>query len=144
MFLYIWQFLWSVSCDSFNKAIGFLFNRNPNILSDSYLTCFDRGCVFITYEVFALKQAVTIDTSAILQEKHKSYIYLTHATNREQESLASGTSCSLFYCIVIYMHFDRCSKWIDISLALRNDLSVEQQEHYCSCKTLTHNCIYST
>ncbi|XP_016303477.1 protein SERAC1-like [Sinocyclocheilus anshuiensis] len=48
------------------------------------------GCVFITYEVVTLNQAVTIDTSAILQEKHKSYIYLTHTTNREQESLASG------------------------------------------------------
>lgn len=48
------------------------------------------GCVFITYEVVTLNQALTIDTSAILQEKHKSYIYLTHATNREQESLASG------------------------------------------------------
>ncbi|XP_051501289.1 protein SERAC1-like [Myxocyprinus asiaticus] len=48
------------------------------------------GCVFITYEVFTLNQAITIDTSAILKEKHKSYIYLTHARNREQESLASG------------------------------------------------------
>nr|XP_055041319.1 protein SERAC1 isoform X2 [Misgurnus anguillicaudatus] len=47
------------------------------------------GCVFITYEVFSLKRAITVDTSAILQEKHKSYIYLTHAMNREQESLAS-------------------------------------------------------
>lgn len=48
------------------------------------------GCVFITYEAVSLNQAVTIDTSAILQEKHKSYIYLTRTTNREQESLASG------------------------------------------------------
>ncbi|KAK2884254.1 hypothetical protein Q8A67_017891 [Cirrhinus molitorella] len=48
------------------------------------------GCVFITYEMVTLNQAVTIDTSAILQEKHKSYIYLTHTTNREQESFASG------------------------------------------------------
>uniref|UniRef100_A0A8C2DI37 Serine active site containing 1 n=1 Tax=Cyprinus carpio TaxID=7962 RepID=A0A8C2DI37_CYPCA len=48
------------------------------------------GCVFITYEVVTLNQAFTIDTSAILQEKHKSYIYLTHTTNRKQESLASG------------------------------------------------------
>uniref|UniRef100_A0A8C1EU11 Protein SERAC1 n=1 Tax=Cyprinus carpio carpio TaxID=630221 RepID=A0A8C1EU11_CYPCA len=47
------------------------------------------GCVFITYEMVTLNQAITIDTSAILQEKHKSYIYLTHTTNREQESLAS-------------------------------------------------------
>uniref|UniRef100_A0A671P968 Protein SERAC1 n=1 Tax=Sinocyclocheilus anshuiensis TaxID=1608454 RepID=A0A671P968_9TELE len=54
------------------------------------LICLHRGCVFITYEVVTLNQAVTIDTSAILQEKHKSYIYLTHTTNREQESLASG------------------------------------------------------
>lgn len=48
------------------------------------------GCVFITYEVVTLNQALTIDTSAILQEKQKSYIYPTHSTNREQESLASG------------------------------------------------------
>uniref|UniRef100_A0A8C1QN66 Protein SERAC1 n=2 Tax=Cyprinus carpio TaxID=7962 RepID=A0A8C1QN66_CYPCA len=52
--------------------------------------CLHRGCVFITYEMVTLNQAITIDTSAILQEKHKSYIYLTHTTNREQESLASG------------------------------------------------------
>uniref|UniRef100_A0AAQ5YBS6 Protein SERAC1 n=1 Tax=Amphiprion ocellaris TaxID=80972 RepID=A0AAQ5YBS6_AMPOC len=37
---------------------------------------FCRGCLFITYEVVALDKAVTIDTSAILQEKYKSYIYL--------------------------------------------------------------------
>lgn len=48
------------------------------------------GCVFITYEVVTLNQALTIDTSAILQEKQKSYIYPTYTTNREQESLASG------------------------------------------------------
>uniref|UniRef100_A0A8C2Q617 Protein SERAC1 n=1 Tax=Cyprinus carpio TaxID=7962 RepID=A0A8C2Q617_CYPCA len=54
------------------------------------LICLHRGCVFITYEMVTLNQAITIDTSAILQEKHKSYIYLTHTTNREQESLASG------------------------------------------------------
>ncbi|XP_043075119.1 protein SERAC1 isoform X1 [Puntigrus tetrazona] len=48
------------------------------------------GCVFITYEVVTLNQALTIDTSAIQQEKHKSYIYPTYTTNREQESLASG------------------------------------------------------
>uniref|UniRef100_W5KG27 Protein SERAC1 n=1 Tax=Astyanax mexicanus TaxID=7994 RepID=W5KG27_ASTMX len=35
------------------------------------------GCVFITYEVITLNQAVTIDTRAILKEKQKSYIYLT-------------------------------------------------------------------
>uniref|UniRef100_A0A673NHL3 Protein SERAC1 n=1 Tax=Sinocyclocheilus rhinocerous TaxID=307959 RepID=A0A673NHL3_9TELE len=50
------------------------------------LICLHRGCVFITYEVVTLNQAVTINTSAILQEKHKSYIYLTHTTNREQEN----------------------------------------------------------
>uniref|UniRef100_A0A8C1U8M0 Protein SERAC1 n=1 Tax=Cyprinus carpio TaxID=7962 RepID=A0A8C1U8M0_CYPCA len=55
-----------------------------------YQVCLHRGCVFITYEMVTLNQAITIDTSAILQEKHKSYIYLTHTTNREQESLASG------------------------------------------------------
>ncbi|TRY57058.1 hypothetical protein DNTS_023960, partial [Danionella cerebrum] len=48
------------------------------------------GCIFITYEVVTLNQAITIDTSAILKEKHKSYIYLAHSTNREQEGLASG------------------------------------------------------
>ncbi|XP_036437907.1 protein SERAC1 isoform X1 [Colossoma macropomum] len=48
------------------------------------------GCVFITYEVITLDQAVTIDTRAILQEKQKSYIYLTPVTKKEQETL--GTS----------------------------------------------------
>ncbi|XP_072541824.1 protein SERAC1 isoform X3 [Salminus brasiliensis] len=48
------------------------------------------GCVFITYEVVSLNQAVTIDTQAILQEKQKSYIYLTPVTRKEQDSL--GTS----------------------------------------------------
>ncbi|KAJ8409693.1 hypothetical protein AAFF_G00217520 [Aldrovandia affinis] len=48
------------------------------------------GCVFITYEVIALNKAVTIDTQAILQEKHKSYIYLNTKTLNEQENLATG------------------------------------------------------
>uniref|UniRef100_A0A8C9S4N0 Protein SERAC1 n=1 Tax=Scleropages formosus TaxID=113540 RepID=A0A8C9S4N0_SCLFO len=48
-------------------------------ISDVYLcvpACF-RGGVFITYEVVALNKAFSINTQAILQEKHKSYIYLT-------------------------------------------------------------------
>ncbi|XP_030628325.1 protein SERAC1 [Chanos chanos] len=45
------------------------------------------GCVFITYEVVSLNNAITIDTKAILQEKHKSYIYLSPTTSKEQETL---------------------------------------------------------
>ncbi|KAB5540087.1 hypothetical protein PHYPO_G00097320 [Pangasianodon hypophthalmus] len=48
------------------------------------------GCVFITYEVVTLNQAVTIDTQAILQEKQKSYIYLTPITKVEQETLGTN------------------------------------------------------
>ncbi|KAF5900259.1 protein SERAC1 isoform X1, partial [Clarias magur] len=48
------------------------------------------GCVLITYEVVTLNQAVTIDTRAILQEKRKSYIYLTPITKVEQESLGTN------------------------------------------------------
>lgn len=48
------------------------------------------GCVFITYEVVALNRAVTIDTQAILQEKHKSYIYLTTTDRKEQETITTG------------------------------------------------------
>ncbi|XP_017548043.1 protein SERAC1 isoform X1 [Pygocentrus nattereri] len=48
------------------------------------------GCVFITYEVITLDQAVTIDTQAILQEKQKSYIYLTPVTKKEHETLGTG------------------------------------------------------
>ncbi|KAK2864338.1 hypothetical protein Q7C36_003492 [Tachysurus vachellii] len=48
------------------------------------------GCVFITYEVVTLNQAVTIDTQAILQEKQKSYIYLTPITKVEQENLGTN------------------------------------------------------
>lgn len=48
------------------------------------------GCLFITYEVVALDKAVTIDTSAILQEKYKSYIYLRATPSDEKENLAAG------------------------------------------------------
>lgn len=52
-----------------------------------------RGCLFITYEVVALNKAVTIDTSAILQEKYKSYIYLKATPSDEKENFAAGTAC---------------------------------------------------
>nr|XP_057913413.1 protein SERAC1 [Doryrhamphus excisus]XP_057913414.1 protein SERAC1 [Doryrhamphus excisus] len=48
------------------------------------------GCLFITYEVAALDKAVTIDTSAILQEKYKSYIYLRTSPSDERDNLAAG------------------------------------------------------
>ncbi|KAG7508591.1 SERAC1 [Solea senegalensis] len=48
------------------------------------------GCIFITYEVVALDKAVTIDTSAIFQEKYKSYIYLKATSSDEKENLAAG------------------------------------------------------
>ncbi|XP_068609767.1 protein SERAC1 [Brachionichthys hirsutus] len=48
------------------------------------------GCIFIAYEVEALNKAVTIDTSAILQEKYKSYIYLQTTPSDEKENLAAG------------------------------------------------------
>lgn len=41
----------------------------------------------------ALDKAVTIDTSAILQEKYKSYIYLTATPFDEKENLTAGTEC---------------------------------------------------
>uniref|UniRef100_A0A3Q3XMI3 Protein SERAC1 n=1 Tax=Mola mola TaxID=94237 RepID=A0A3Q3XMI3_MOLML len=46
-----------------------------------------KGCLFITYEVEALDKAVTIDTSAILREKYKSYIYLKAIPSDEKENL---------------------------------------------------------
>uniref|UniRef100_A0AAX7U850 Protein SERAC1 n=1 Tax=Astatotilapia calliptera TaxID=8154 RepID=A0AAX7U850_ASTCA len=48
------------------------------------------GCLFITYEVIALDKAVTIDTSAILQEKNKSYIYLRATPSDEKDNLTGG------------------------------------------------------
>ncbi|XP_034015489.1 protein SERAC1 [Thalassophryne amazonica] len=48
------------------------------------------GCLFITYEVITLGKAVTIDTSAILQEKYKSCIYLKATPSDEKENLAAG------------------------------------------------------
>uniref|UniRef100_A0A7N8XGR5 Protein SERAC1 n=1 Tax=Mastacembelus armatus TaxID=205130 RepID=A0A7N8XGR5_9TELE len=47
----------------------------------------DIGCLFITYEVVALNKAVSIDTSAILQEKYKSYVYLRATPSDEKETL---------------------------------------------------------
>uniref|UniRef100_A0A8C1KUS1 Protein SERAC1 n=1 Tax=Cyprinus carpio TaxID=7962 RepID=A0A8C1KUS1_CYPCA len=87
------------------------------------LICLHRGCVFITYEMVTLNQAITIDTSAILQEKHKSYIYLTHTTNREQESLKNhlGTVC----------HLDadphECALWVLLKKTCSADRAVRQQ-----------------
>uniref|UniRef100_A0A3Q2NMQ4 Protein SERAC1 n=1 Tax=Fundulus heteroclitus TaxID=8078 RepID=A0A3Q2NMQ4_FUNHE len=49
-----------------------------------------QGCLFITYEVVALDKAVTIDTSAILQEKYKSYIYLRASPSAEKENLTAA------------------------------------------------------
>uniref|UniRef100_A0A4W6CJP9 Protein SERAC1 n=1 Tax=Lates calcarifer TaxID=8187 RepID=A0A4W6CJP9_LATCA len=49
-----------------------------------------RSCIFITYEVVALDKAVTIDTSAIFQEKYKSYIYLRAKPSDEKENLTAG------------------------------------------------------
>uniref|UniRef100_A0AAX7TK62 Protein SERAC1 n=1 Tax=Astatotilapia calliptera TaxID=8154 RepID=A0AAX7TK62_ASTCA len=48
------------------------------------------GCLFITYEVIALDKAVTIDTSAILQEKNKSYIYLRATPSDEKDNLTGA------------------------------------------------------
>uniref|UniRef100_A0A3Q2C7N7 Protein SERAC1 n=1 Tax=Cyprinodon variegatus TaxID=28743 RepID=A0A3Q2C7N7_CYPVA len=48
-----------------------------------------QGCLFITYEVVALDKAVTIDTSAILQEKYKSYVYLRATPSAEQDHLSA-------------------------------------------------------
>uniref|UniRef100_A0A673H1H6 Protein SERAC1 n=1 Tax=Sinocyclocheilus rhinocerous TaxID=307959 RepID=A0A673H1H6_9TELE len=88
------------------------------------LTCLPtQGCVFITYEMVTLNQAITIDTSAILQEKHKSYIYLTHTTNREQESLKNhlGTVC----------HLDadphECALWVLLKKTCSADRAMRQQ-----------------
>uniref|UniRef100_A0A3Q0RIH3 Protein SERAC1 n=1 Tax=Amphilophus citrinellus TaxID=61819 RepID=A0A3Q0RIH3_AMPCI len=54
------------------------------------ITPFCRGCLFITYEVLALDKAVTIDTSAILQEKNKSYVYLRATPSDEKDNLTAG------------------------------------------------------
>ncbi|XP_034384034.1 protein SERAC1 [Cyclopterus lumpus] len=48
------------------------------------------GCLFITYEVAVLDKAVTIDTSAIYQEKYKSYVYLKATPCDEKENLTAG------------------------------------------------------
>lgn len=42
-----------------------------------------------------MDKAVTIDTSAILQEKYKSYIYLRATPSDEKESLTAGISKNL-------------------------------------------------
>uniref|UniRef100_A0A672Z668 Protein SERAC1 n=1 Tax=Sphaeramia orbicularis TaxID=375764 RepID=A0A672Z668_9TELE len=61
-----------------------------NECTTAYSLTFCRGCLFITYEVVALDKAVTIDTSAIFQEKYKSYIYLKATPSDEKENLAAG------------------------------------------------------
>lgn len=41
----------------------------------------------------SLDKAMTIDTSAIFQEKYKSYIYLRSNPTDEKENLATGEEC---------------------------------------------------
>lgn len=80
--------------------------------------CFHSGCVFITYEIVNLNQAITIDTRAILQEKQKSFIYLTPITKAEQETLSTSTflcSVKMFYDNLAYV--SRCTIRIAISRA---------------------------
>ncbi|XP_037541419.1 protein SERAC1 [Nematolebias whitei] len=48
------------------------------------------GCLFITYEMVALDKAVTVDTSAVQQEKYKSFVYLRATPSAENENFASG------------------------------------------------------
>uniref|UniRef100_A0A672FP57 Protein SERAC1 n=1 Tax=Salarias fasciatus TaxID=181472 RepID=A0A672FP57_SALFA len=48
------------------------------------------GCVFISYELVALDKAVTLDTSAVLQEKYKSQVYLKATPSDENENLTAG------------------------------------------------------
>uniref|UniRef100_A0A3B4B418 Protein SERAC1 n=1 Tax=Periophthalmus magnuspinnatus TaxID=409849 RepID=A0A3B4B418_9GOBI len=49
------------------------------------------GCLFITYEVAALDKAITIDTSAVVKEKYKSYIYLKGVSSEEKDNFAALT-----------------------------------------------------
>nr|XP_014351235.1 PREDICTED: protein SERAC1 [Latimeria chalumnae] len=65
------------------------------------------GCVFITYEVLTLRDAVTLDTQAVQQEKLKSYVYLNKYPVEQFES--PGKFCTLenlhcffkFVCVCI-------------------------------------------
>ncbi|XP_039603719.1 protein SERAC1 isoform X3 [Polypterus senegalus] len=45
------------------------------------------GCLFFTYEVVSLSRAVTLNTQAVEQEKHKSYIYLDSIHFKDQDTL---------------------------------------------------------
>ncbi|XP_051780504.1 protein SERAC1 isoform X1 [Erpetoichthys calabaricus] len=45
------------------------------------------GCLFFTYEVISLSRAVTLNTQAVEQEKHKSYIYLDSIHFKDQDTL---------------------------------------------------------
>ncbi|XP_078412941.1 protein SERAC1 isoform X1 [Cetorhinus maximus] len=49
------------------------------------------GCIFITYEILALGENVTLDTQAVEQEKLKSYIYV-YTIPLEQQGLEGITS----------------------------------------------------
>uniref|UniRef100_A0A672FRH6 Protein SERAC1 n=1 Tax=Salarias fasciatus TaxID=181472 RepID=A0A672FRH6_SALFA len=51
--------------------------------------CSCSGCVFISYELVALDKAVTLDTSAVLQEKYKSQVYLKATPSDENENLTA-------------------------------------------------------
>lgn len=72
------------------------------------LLSLSRGCLFITYEVAALDKAVSIDTSAILQEKYKSYIYLRATPSDQMENFTAGICSNVqisFSCNCTVLNF---------------------------------------
>ncbi|XP_038621649.1 protein SERAC1 [Tachyglossus aculeatus] len=50
-------------------------------------SCFLGGSLFITYEILALKKAVTLDTQVVEKEKLKSYIYVETISLNPREEL---------------------------------------------------------
>lgn len=64
-----------------------------------------RGCLFITYEMVALDKAVTVDTSAVQQEKYKSFIYLRATPSAENENFASGNQSNSKNVSVYFIFF---------------------------------------
>uniref|UniRef100_F6PGR1 Protein SERAC1 n=1 Tax=Ornithorhynchus anatinus TaxID=9258 RepID=F6PGR1_ORNAN len=50
-------------------------------------SCFLGGSLFITYEILALKKAVTLDTQIVEKEKLKSYIYVETISLNPREEL---------------------------------------------------------
>ncbi|KAM6185321.1 protein SERAC1 isoform 2-T2 [Rhynchocyon petersi] len=77
------------------------------------------GSLFLTYEVLALKKALTVDTQVVEQEKMKSYIYVNAASSDSRENHDN------FSTVDVEDH--ECAVWLLLRKSMSDDKAARLQ-----------------